>query len=207
MFDETTDGYLVNRKVETVRNRALEISEVRAIAGAKGAAKGKAFAMSKREAPYQSIPIHKKEETPNPLEVAWDVFWKRYPRRENRGQAKKAWMKLKPNDATRDKMYLWLDEAEQSEQWQDKTKIPHASTFLNQRRWEGDPPPRAKRSLQGDIAPAEDWEAVLQHDRHWCSSCESPHFWPCSESGCGLSHEVACQKYREGVRRNYKVLK
>jgi len=72
---------------------------------------------------------------------------------------------------------------------------------------QGDPPPRAKRSLQGDIAPAEDWEAALQHDRHWCSSCESPHFWPCSEAGCGLSHELACQKYREELRRNYKVLR
>jgi len=35
-----------------------------------------------------------------PVELLFDEFWKLYPRKESKQQAKKAWLKLKPNQDT-----------------------------------------------------------------------------------------------------------
>lgn len=99
----------------------------------------------------------------------FDRFWALYPRRTNRGQAVKAWDKLKPDmelckimaDAIRVQM--------RSEQWQDPRHIPHPSTWLNGERWNDeifggkspdDPPPRKTGRLTVD----ENGEEVVLFD-------------------------------------------
>jgi hypothetical protein len=51
-------------------------------------------------------------------------------------------------------MLKWLDRGKRSEQWQDRTKIPHPATWLNQRRWEADPPPEGKTQKDKTIFEA-----------------------------------------------------
>lgn len=79
-------------------------------------------------------------------QAGFESFWCAYPRHEPpRKQVRKAWCKawsvgiLPVPD-----MLKWITEAKLSAQWQDKTAIPHATTWLNQRRWEGDMPPKAR---------------------------------------------------------------
>jgi hypothetical protein len=91
--------------------------------------------------------------TPNPLtgfrdgaggaenDQLFNRFYAAYPRHEAPRQARKAWNKLQPDANLLSVMIAWLGQATKSEQWQDKSKIPHPATWLNQRRWEGDPPP------------------------------------------------------------------
>jgi len=83
-------------------------------------------------------------------------FWDAYPRHENKSMAVKAWNKLPCSNGDRDwildAIIFWLDSAKQSKQWQDKSLIPHASTFINQRRWEGDPPPKFSNQKQESMA-------------------------------------------------------
>jgi len=74
-------------------------------------------------------------------------FYKEYPRKENPKKAKEAFVKAGITEEMMPGIIEWLNEAKQSEQWQDKTKIPHPTTFLNQRRWEGDPPPKKQSNL------------------------------------------------------------
>jgi hypothetical protein len=71
------------------------------------------------------------------------AFWNHaiYPRLESPKAARKAWDKLGVDDVMFTLMLRWLEQARKSEQWQDKSLIPHPATWLNQRRWEGDPPP------------------------------------------------------------------
>jgi hypothetical protein len=65
-------------------------------------------------------------------------FWNPYPRKTAKVQAQKAWAKLNPSEALQAEILAALAAQCKSEQW---TKdggsfIPHASTWLNQRRWE-----------------------------------------------------------------------
>jgi hypothetical protein len=76
--------------------------------------------------------------------VRFEKFWSAYPRKEARQNAWEAFQKLNPDDEQISRILPWLQEACKSEQWQDKNKIPHAAKWLAEKRWDGDPPPKAK---------------------------------------------------------------
>ncbi len=63
-------------------------------------------------------------------------FWKYYPRHENKQGAIRAWDKLQPSDELIDRMGHALKRLKASEPWRDGIGIPHASTWLNNARWE-----------------------------------------------------------------------
>ena len=63
-------------------------------------------------------------------------FWKFYPRGENKQAAIRAWDKLKPSSELIDTMAQALKRQVASEGWRQGIGIPHASTWLNNRRWE-----------------------------------------------------------------------
>lgn len=67
----------------------------------------------------------------------FDLFWRDYPRKTAKLNARKSWNKLRPDEATRIKMRAALHNCANSEQWE-RGIIPHAATWINQRRWEDD---------------------------------------------------------------------
>ena len=76
------------------------------------------------------------------LECAeFEVFWDAYPRnprmktRGSKVMAQKAWAKLKPSAEVRSIILASVAQFAHTQQWRDGY-IPHAATFLNQRRWE-----------------------------------------------------------------------
>lgn len=71
----------------------------------------------------------------------FERFWSKYPRHTARAKAVRAWDKLKPALELCRVMSAALDAQIKSAQWQDKTKIPHPSTWLNEQRWTDDLPP------------------------------------------------------------------
>ncbi len=73
------------------------------------------------------------------------AFWKAYPRGENKQGAIRAWDNLKPSPELLDQMSIGLARALQSDDWKRGYGIPHASTWLNGRRWEDQPkaPPKS----------------------------------------------------------------
>jgi hypothetical protein len=77
-------------------------------------------------------------------EQTFEQFYRAYPRHEAPKRAKAAWKRLNPDSALVERMLTWIKQAQLSEQWQDKTKIPHPATWLNGAYWEGDPPPPPK---------------------------------------------------------------
>ena len=72
------------------------------------------------------------------------AFWVAYPRGENKQGAIRAWDNLKAGPELLDQMSVGLARALKSDEWQRGIGIPHASTWLNQRRWEDEPkaPPK-----------------------------------------------------------------
>ena len=67
----------------------------------------------------------------------FDDFWKAYPRKTNKGFAKKVFEKLKVDDAMLTKMIQAIH-AQNKTVWKDKDQqyIPHPSTWLNGERWD-----------------------------------------------------------------------
>ncbi len=66
----------------------------------------------------------------------FDAFWEAYPKKNAKAAAQKVFNKLKVDDNLLSLMLNALEKQKLSKQWQDKQFIPHASTWLNQRRWE-----------------------------------------------------------------------
>ena len=68
----------------------------------------------------------------------FELFWKSYPRKEAKQKASQAFKKLHPANGDVERMLAALEAAKKTEQWQrdDGKFIPHASTWLNGRRFE-----------------------------------------------------------------------
>lgn len=68
----------------------------------------------------------------------FDEFWNCYPRKVNKGQAKRIWKRLKVNSEFLKLILATLEKQKSCEQWKkDNGKfIPHPSTWLNAEGWE-----------------------------------------------------------------------
>lgn len=66
-------------------------------------------------------------------------FWTEYPRKTAKASARKVWQRLAPDSALRQRIRESVRRQAGSEQWQ-RGVIPHAATWLNQRRWEDEDP-------------------------------------------------------------------
>jgi len=82
----------------------------------------------------------------------FEIFWKAYPRKTNKGFAKRVFEKLKPSDDLLKKMLSALAQQEKSEQWKNPQYIPHPSSWLNGERWEDEiNAPKAFNPFAGSI--------------------------------------------------------
>lgn len=83
-----------------------------------------------------------KTKTVNPLNPLFDRFWEAYPKKVAKEAARKAFTKHKPDEALLNTMLSALETQKASDQWaRDNGRyIPHASTWLNQKRWEDESP-------------------------------------------------------------------
>jgi len=70
----------------------------------------------------------------------FDDFWRAYPRKVGKPAARTAWGRLK--NADDEPLMAGIERWKQTEQWQKEGGkfIPYPATFLNQRRWEDEPP-------------------------------------------------------------------
>ncbi len=102
----------------------------------------------------------------------FESFWTVYPRKVGKAQAKKAWDKLNLNDNTvmliAENIALRIKHGE----WSDanKTFIPHASTYLNNARWEDEveAPTLTKVAKKPNQIKKRDIEVALT-DRSWAN--------------------------------------
>ena len=70
------------------------------------------------------------------LDRAFDKFWACYPRHTAKQDAKRAFLRVSPDDTLLDTMLSAIQRQKQSAQWSDPRYIPHPATWLNGRRWE-----------------------------------------------------------------------
>lgn len=96
-----------------------------------GGSTGKPTTLDKENKTNQNNPSNLSREN-------FESFWKAYPRKVAKEAAWKAFQKHKPDDALLSTMLSALNVQKASEQWTKASGqfIPHATTWLNQKRWE-----------------------------------------------------------------------
>ena len=72
----------------------------------------------------------------------FDSFWQKYPKKVGKEPARKAFVKAVKSHAIFDEIMISLDWQTKSQQWVKNSGefIPHASTYLNQARWQDEKP-------------------------------------------------------------------
>lgn len=105
-------------------------------------------AASCRELPPESNPIQSKKESESESYAhARDLFrewYDKYPRKIDPTKARKAWDKLKVDEPLFEKIMRGLDKWISA--WDDPQFIPHPTTWLDNRRWEAEPPKQKKNA-------------------------------------------------------------
>ena len=77
----------------------------------------------------------------------FEMFWKSYPKKTAKESAKKAWLKIKPND----ELIAKITKAVKDQKLSDREQqfIPHAATWLNAKRWEDEIAGTTQKPLMG----------------------------------------------------------
>ena len=82
-------------------------------------------------------------------------FWDRYPKKVAKQEAKKAFLKLKPDEELLEEILSAIHEQKKQEQWKNKQYIPNPATWLNRRQWEDE------IILGGDEPDRDNWKGGL----------------------------------------------
>ncbi|MDE3041131.1 MAG: hypothetical protein KGJ82_11240 [Nitrospirota bacterium] len=69
--------------------------------------------------------------------TGFEQFWSSYPKKKSKGQAEKAWTKLKPSEQLQEQILTALEQAKTSEQWTKDGEefVPHPATWINAKGW------------------------------------------------------------------------
>lgn len=72
----------------------------------------------------------------------FEQFWAAYPRKCSKGQARKAWDKLRPSPELLHRILRSLDAAKRRDDWRKESGrfVPYPATWLNAEGWEDEPP-------------------------------------------------------------------
>ena len=122
-----------------------------------------------------SAPVIQSESNPNPnpnptrarargevMQKRFDEFWRNYPKHEGKGAALKAWNKINPSAELLSKMLQTIEKYKKTDQWNKDggQYIPLPATWLNQGRWDDDPP-------EGKLVMAKAVDAVKFDQREY----------------------------------------
>lgn len=119
------------QKVANQANAAFATNDVANQANANNKNKNK-----NKEKDIKETVLTDSKEKAATLDRDFDKFWAVYPRKEGKQDAKRAFLKIKPDDSLLETMLTAIQRQKQSDQWSEPRYIPHPATWLNGRRWE-----------------------------------------------------------------------
>ena len=109
--------------------------------------------------------IEKEKDKDNTYSVDFELFWKEYPRKIDKQKAYRSWKKIPVRE--------YIDIAKGLEKWNaywternEPEYIPHPTVWLNNRRWESEPPKITKKkspalNYQQKELNKEDWKRMV----------------------------------------------
>jgi uncharacterized protein YdaU (DUF1376 family) len=68
----------------------------------------------------------------------FDIFWKAFPKKRNKGHAEKSWAKLRPDDLLLGLMLAKIEQGKETPEWKKEHGrfIPYPASWLNAKAWE-----------------------------------------------------------------------
>ena len=86
----------------------------------------------------KEIKVNKINKKENNIKEKFEVFWKAYPKKRNKGQAEKSFEKVAPDEQLMTVMVTAIEQAKKSAQWlkDGGQYIPYPATWLNAKGWE-----------------------------------------------------------------------
>ena len=107
-----------------------------------------------------NAPVREEKDTDH--ELRFDRFWDAYPRKESKPAARKAFDKVRPDGKLLSKMIDSIERWKRSQQWQENGGqfIPYPASWLNQRKWEDDPPVAHVKKMPANDFPQRDYSDV-----------------------------------------------
>jgi hypothetical protein len=175
-WNESRDAVMAKRKRENKRQQSWRLSRRDT---QRDNTEGDGVTPMVHSTPHHSTPGESPSDSPPPkaarekaaLAERFNVFWTAYPKKQGKGDALKAWGKLRPSQQLLDKMLSAIEQQKDSRQWREDAKfIPNPSTWLNQLRWED------------ELEPAGGGAAVAREREDWvCRHVEQ------------CSHRAMCQ--------------
>jgi hypothetical protein len=93
----------------------------------------------------------------------FDTFWKSYPRKVAKGDARKAWTQTEKIRPSLDLILEAIENQKNTQQWieNDGIYIPYPATWLRQERWDDEVKievPKALSKTMGAIVALEQWK-------------------------------------------------
>lgn len=106
--------------------------------------------------PDSGFLIQKTRSSRDDLAEPFAQFWQSYPRKVSKAEAEKAYRKLKPDSALQATLLAAVALQARSQEWtkDDCRFVPHAATWLNQRRWEDQLSPGTVHAMPNRFAGA-----------------------------------------------------
>ena len=117
--------------------------------------------VKKTAPPFKCIKDNNKNTPIAPCADAhFDLFWSAYPRHVDKQRARKAWAKLKPDEALVETILRAVKAQAACEQWtrDGGAYIPYPATWLNGRRWEDELPGRSDSDRGGESREVNGWD-------------------------------------------------
>jgi len=117
--------------------------------------------------------INNKQETINQSIQPFAEFWSEYPKRKNKGDAEKAWLKLNPSIALQNKIFESLEILKTSGDWKKENGqfIPYPASWLNAQGWEDEVTGSSPASQIQSRNNGAEW---LHPSQGWVSSSNIP---------------------------------
>jgi hypothetical protein len=105
----------------------------------------------------------KEEKNDAQFDALFARFWQAYPRKVSKQEARRAFIKLKPTEAFTDMLInAVIAQKKWDKGWQEDVRfIPHASTWLNQARWEDEQTKIPAQPRYGNFDPEEAMERAI----------------------------------------------
>lgn len=112
--------------------------------------------LKKKKEKKPSIASQKTKEKSSEVLSNFEIFWKAYPRHKNKGQARKAFIKLNPDDDLLGRMLDKIEELKLTPQWNQDSHgkfIPYPATWIHAEGWEDESSIGFKPSQQEKMVP------------------------------------------------------
>lgn len=104
---------------------------------------------------HKPVKEEKAPQAASRLQIAFDQFWKAYPKKSAKGDAEKAFKKINPNAELLQTMLDAIEAQKHGKAWldDDGQYVPNPATWLNAKRWDDEVVPYAGPSVKQSTAP------------------------------------------------------